>query len=90
METVAGIFLLAFFVEGLVEYLFGKESGGSQPALKYVALAMGVGLAIAYNVDILAMVGMTSFVPLIGNIVSGIIIGRGSNYVNDFVSKLRK
>lgn len=89
MEIVAGIFLLAFFVEGLVEYLFGKENG-SQPALKYVALALGVGLAIAYNVDILAMAGLVSPVPLIGNIVSGIIIGRGSNYVNDFVSKLRK
>lgn len=88
MEIAAGIFFLAFFVEGLVEYLFAKDNG-SQPTLKYIALALGVGLAIAYNVDLLALLGMTSIVPLVGNIVSGIIIGRGSNYVNDVVSKLK-
>ena len=89
MEATIGIFALAFFVEGLIEYLFAKD-GASQPALKYVALGLGVVLAIAYNVDILALVGMTSVVPLVGNVVSGIIIGRGSNVVNDFVGKLRK
>lgn len=80
---------MAAFVEGLVEYLFAKE-GSSQPALKYIALALGVGLAVAYDVDILAALGMHSIVPLVGNIVSGIAIGRGSNYVNDIVGMLRK
>jgi len=89
MEIAAGIFFLAFFVEGLVEYLFAKDNV-SQPVLKYIALALGVGLAIAYKVDLLAMVGLTSVVPLVGNIVSGIIIGRGSNYVNDVIGLLKK
>lgn len=86
---MGGILLLAFFVEGLIEYLFGKDNE-TQPILKYVALLIGVLLAVAYNVDILAMVGLHSIVPLIGNVVSGVIIGRGSNYVNDFVGKLRR
>lgn len=89
MEVIAGILLLAAFVEGLVEYLFAKQNG-SQPVLKYVALGLGVVLAIAYNVDILAMAGLVSPIPLVGNVVSGIIIGRGSNYVNDVVGLLRK
>lgn len=88
MESIIGILFLATFVEGLVEYLFAKENA-AQPALKYVALALGVALSIAYNVDLLAIAGMTSAVPLVGNIVSGIVIGRGSNYVNDIVGMLR-
>jgi len=89
LQTITGVFILAFFTEGLVEYLFAKKEV-SQPVLKYVALAIGIGLAIAYNVDLLAGVGMVSIVPVIGNIVSGIVIGRGSNYANDFVQKLKK
>lgn len=88
MENVIGILFLATFTEGLVEYLFGKD-GATQPYLKYIALAIGVVLAIAYNVDLLAMVGLHSVVPLVSYIVSGIVIGRGSNYVNDVVSTLR-
>ena len=90
MQEAAGIFLLATFVEGTVEYLFAKEGVISQPVLKYIALGMGVVLAIAYNVDLLAGVGLTSIVPLVGNVVSGVVIGRGSNYVNDIVGLLRK
>lgn len=86
---IGGIIFLAFFVEGLIEYLFAKEDGGKQPALRYVALLVGVALATAYKVDILAMVGLTTTIPIIGYIVSGIIIGRGSNYVNDVTSMLR-
>ena len=80
---------MATFVEGLVTFLFSKDEV-SQPVLRYIALAMGVALAVAYDVDILAAMGMTSVVPLVGNIVSGIVIGRGSNYVNDLVGMLRK
>lgn len=86
---IGGIIFLAFFIEGLVEYLFNRDDGVKQPVLRYVALIIGVALAIAYKVDILAMVGLTTTIPFIGYIVSGIIIGRGSNYVNDAVSMLR-
>lgn len=88
MEMFFGLLLLATFVEGLVEYLFAKD-GVSQPVLKYIALGLGVVLAIAYQVDVLAFVGMTSVVPFVGYVVSGIMIGRGSNYVNDIVGMLR-
>lgn len=88
MENLIGILFLATFVEGLVTYLFAKE-GQTQPILKYVALAIGVVLAVAYQIDILAMVGLYSAIPLVSFIVSGIVIGRGSNYVNDAVSMLR-
>lgn len=87
METFAGITLLAIFIEGLITYLFGKQEGlePSRPWIKYVALTFGVLLAIAYQVDLLAMAGLTAAVPYVGFIVSGLIIGRGSNYLNDVI-----
>jgi hypothetical protein len=87
MEAVIGILLLATLVEGLVEYVLGGE--GTKPYRKYAALVLGVVLAIAYDVDIPTMAGLTTTLPFIGNVVSGIIIGRGSNYANDIISAFR-
>lgn len=94
MEAIAGIFLLATLIEGLISYIFGStgevgvQSGRSY--VKYISLALGIGAAIAYRVDIPAMVGLVSPLPFVSYIVSGLIIGRGSNYLNDIISTFRK
>lgn len=51
--------------------------------LRYVAAAVGIGLALAYQVDLLALAGLSSGWPWVGQIITGILIGRGSNYIND-------
>ena len=92
MNTVAigiGAFVLATLVEGLTEYVFADVQK-VQPYLKYIALVLGVGAAIAYRVDILAALGLVSPIPFVGEIVSGLIIGRGSNYVNDIVTSFQQ
>ncbi len=83
------IFLLATLTEGFTEYLF-SDVAKAKPYLKYIALAMGVGVSLAYRVDILAGLGLTTSVPYVGSIISGLIIGRGSNYVNDIVTSFQK
>lgn len=92
MEVIAGAFLLATFVEGLITYLFGKSEGQQGPRewIKYISMGMGVVMAMLYEVDILAATGLVAIHPLIGYAVSGLIIGRGSNYLNDFVSVFKK
>lgn len=91
MNNLIGILLLATFVEGSITYVFGKttQEMPPRPWLKYVSLMLGVALSVAYQVDLLAMAGMLSIFPFIGNIVSGIIIGRGSNYLNDFITLIK-
>jgi hypothetical protein len=90
MENILGILLLATFVEGLINYLFGEGTGEGRSWIKYVSLVAGVLVAIAYKVDIFVMAGLNPVFPAIGYIVTGIVIGRGSNYLNDFVGLLRK
>jgi hypothetical protein len=60
--------------------------------LRYVAAAVGILLCWIYNADLravagLAMVGLVSPWPWVGNIVTGLIIGRGANFVHDFASR---
>lgn len=88
MEGILGILLLATLIEGLVTYLFGEEVSG-RTYLRYIALVLGVGASIAYKVDIPAMVGLSTSMPIIGYIVSGLIIGRGSNYLNDIMKLIQ-
>ena len=55
--------------------------------LRYVAAAVGIALCILYKADLLEMVSITSPWPYVGNIITGIIIGRGANFVHDFASR---
>jgi hypothetical protein len=85
--NILGILALATLVEGFVEYAFGKIVQ-LQPFLIYISLLLGVGVSIAYHVDILAELGLHG-APIVGYIISGVIIGRGSNYANDIISLVK-
>ena len=91
MENLIGIVFLATFVEGLITYLFGKqtEEMPPRPWLKFVSMALGIALSIAYSIDLLVMVGLESVFPMVGFVVSGVIIGRGANYLNDIFSLIK-
>lgn len=88
IEGFIGIFILAVLVEGLIAYFVSDEKK-SQPWLKYVAAGLGVLLCLAYNADLLASLGLVSLYPFVGQVLTGLVIGRGSNYLNDFISKFR-
>lgn len=85
--VVASLLVLAVFVEGTVEYFF---SALRSDLLKYVALVIGVAVCVVFNLDLFGAFGLQASVPFVGAIMTGIIVGRGSNYVNDFVSKFRE
>ena len=86
---------LAFLAESTVEYLFAvwfdmaeaKWPMLAQVApLRYVALVVGVALAFAYRLDLLlvAFPDVPPFSPWVGILLTGLVIGRGANFVHDF------
>jgi hypothetical protein len=95
------IFLLAFLVESLTEYLFGKlfdQVERLKPwrwLLMYIAAGVGVLGCFLYNFDILALLGGYLYVDggyyqvqsWFGMLLTGLAVGRGSNYVHDLVTK---
>lgn len=103
LAVLAGIFVLAFLAETLTEY-FARPflrpetlpGNGHKPrhvipawSLRYIAACVGVALAIAYRADALALFGLEAWSPWIGYVVTGLIIGRGANYLNDIVDRWR-
>lgn len=101
LSPILQILLLAFLCEGLVEYLarpvihWGQtepptDTPGPQSSplwLRYIAVVVGIALAIAYRADLLALVGLQAWSPWIGYIITGVIVGRGSNYLNDLADR---
>lgn len=89
IETFTFIFILAVLVEGLIQY-FVSNPDKPQRWLQYVSALLGILVCVAYKADMLAGLGLVSPYPFIGEVLTGLVIGRGSNYLNDFISKIRK
>jgi hypothetical protein len=95
---IAGRFLLAFalafIAESMSEYLFAPWLDAAKarwPGLKaaepmrYVALLVGLALALAYRLDVIyEAFGYVAIWPWVGVVITGLVIGRGSNYLHDF------
>lgn len=80
-----GLIFLAIIVEGVITYVKEFFVKGNIRWEMVVSVIVGVLAASAYGVDVMAMAGMKSSIPLLGNILTGILISRGSNYVFDLI-----
>jgi hypothetical protein len=103
LQTAALILMLSALVEGLIEYFIGllleplNQGDGNrevfaqkldvyQLLMRYSAAAISVALCFAYSVDLMGQVGLHG-PAFVGYIATGLLIGRGSNYVHDFISR---
>jgi hypothetical protein len=102
METsilgiIAIIFLLSFLIESLVEAVLGTPFDKIpfltpwKWTLMYAALGVGVIGAHVYQFDLLALLSQYLGTPIkttfFGVTLTGLAIGRGSNYLHDLVQK---
>jgi len=89
MTQFLTLILMAIIVEGLITYTKTFLVGGKPQWQMLVGLALGIVVALVYNVDIFALLGITATVPFVGAILTGILISRGSNYIFDLVKALQ-
>lgn len=91
MDGLSLIFILAVVVEKLVD-LF-KSVVYAIPFLPekfkpitLELLSLGVGIILAYetNSNSLTLMGVKTIDPLVGIIITGLVIGKGSNFAHDF------
>ena len=80
-----GLLFFAIIIEGIVSYVKTFFVEGKVQWQTIVAIVLGVAVSIAYQVDLLATVGLNSAVPYIGSVLTGILISRGSNYIFDLI-----
>jgi len=93
MEILApfGVVLtLAFLCESLTEYFFSEvlaACGLDTKYLRYIAALVGVGLALLYGLDALRdFLGVSPRLAHLGEVLTGLILGRGANFVHDLYS----
>jgi hypothetical protein len=55
--------------------------------LRYASALLGMLLCYAYDADLLALVGLVSPAPWIGSFITGLLIGRGANWLHDFAGR---
>ena len=87
--------LMLFFgfmaTEGAVEYILGTlfdkvvKLGPFKWMLMYVSLGLGIFLAFYYVLDIVVLFGQPE--TPVGTVLTGIVMGRGANFVNDVWQK---
>ena len=98
IKSILLAFALAFLAESMTEFLLNtvlRATVKKHPwiaelePMKYAALCVGVLMALMYNVDlILEAFGQVARVPWFGVVLTGLAIGRGSNYIHDFLEAL--
>ena len=74
--------------ESIIEYLFGSIER-MRPYLPLLALSSAIFLTFTYQINIfVSLLGLQSGSPFLDYLLSGFIISRGSNFVNDFVRRV--
>lgn len=91
VRTIVLFGALAFLVETMTEYLAAPLRDlivkylGFRVPMRYMAAAVGIAPAFVYGLDILPALGFPLKANWAGLIITGLIVGRGSNYTHEFL-----
>lgn len=86
--NIALIIFLSVIIEGIITYfrkLIVEKTVHWQIAF---AMILGIFVSIGYDMDLPGLLGLSSSIPYLGNVLTGILISRGSNYIFDLVQSL--
>lgn len=86
---ITKLILLATVTEAATEYVF---SGIPRLAniLKWLSALVGMGVAVLFQADLFLTLGIESVSPLASQLLTGIIISRGSNLLNTLLQSVYK
>ena len=93
--AIGAALVLSILVEAIIEYFLDGVPSNYKP---WVSAGIGIVLSLAYGIDaigfVLAQLGtdpspLGQYSWVVGSILTGIVISRGSNFFNDLISRLR-
>ena len=89
MSDLSSFLFAAIAIEGIIFYV-KTASEGEMPKSCVASIVLGVFVAINFDIDVFEYTRLHSIVPFIGNVLTGILLSRGSNYFFDLVGNLSK
>ena len=88
MELLA-VVVVAILIESAVETfntLF--KNNGKLSYKKIGAIILSIAVCVSAKLDLFSILGITMVVPYVGEIVTGLVVSRGSGVVNSLIEKL--
>lgn len=82
------ILVMAIVVESVVDIIKDVFVNKTVMWQKIVSIVLGIVVAVGFGVDLFAMFGLTSTIPYLGTVLSGLLMSRGANYINDILAKI--
>ena len=86
--SIVTIITIALVVEAIWETLKVIWQEGKINVNTIGALIVGIAVSILAKIDIFAMQGISLSIPLVGWILTGILMSRGANFIHDLFNKL--
>jgi len=89
LEAFVTLFILSVLCEAVVEWLKGLVPVLAGTAVQVAALVVGLVLAFGAGQNLFTLIGVEFAYPVVGTVLAGIVVSRGSNYIHDLISKLQ-
>lgn len=87
-QDISKMIMTAILIEEIITYFNEFFVSGNAPWQMILRLILGIVIAVAYKLDLPKYIGLKSDTIYVGNILTGILISRGSNYLYDLITKL--
>lgn len=86
-KTYFAPIFMAMLVEGITTYIKSMAVDNCFTIGMWLSIIISIVISICYDIDIPEQFGISSKTAYIGNIISGLLIARGSNYLYDFITR---
>lgn len=87
MKWYALVFV-SIIIEGIVSYCKTLVVDKKFQWQILGTMLLGVGCAITFGVDLFAVAGIDAQLPYVGQVLTGVLLSRGSNYVYDLLNQI--
>ena len=87
--NLAQLIIVAILTEAIWENCKMIWKKGKFSVNMFGALCLGIVICILARIDLFMIIGLELQVPIVGCILTGIIVARGANFVNDLFTKLQ-
>lgn len=87
-NKIASIMPLAIIIEATITYINQFLVNGEFCWEMFLSIILGIFISISYEIDIPKYLNLNSRIPYLSNILTGILISRGSNYTYDLMTKI--
>jgi hypothetical protein len=88
MEGLISIMVLAGISEAVWETLKMTWNNGKIHINKLGSILVAMLLCVATKANILSIAGFNVAIPYLGEILTGLLISRGANFINDFYESI--